>query len=130
MQEPVQDGRIHIEKMNGPLLLGGLVMKLIHRFAELAPEKRPQDRHVDGTGLRFETMEHGGEYPDTIAVGGGLRSSAKATHAFVPEIRPLPCKVRPASLCTASVTARSASFALAEHAARSFSYRSRPQMPA
>jgi len=32
-------------------------MKLIHRFAELAPEKRPQDPYLDGTGLRFETME-------------------------------------------------------------------------
>jgi hypothetical protein len=21
---------------------------------------------MDGTGLRFETMEHGGEYPDTM----------------------------------------------------------------
>jgi hypothetical protein len=28
--------------------------------------KRPQDPHMDGTGLRFETMEHGGEYPDTM----------------------------------------------------------------
>jgi hypothetical protein len=41
-------------------------MKLTHRFAELTPEKRPQDPHMDGTGLRFETMEHGGEYPDTM----------------------------------------------------------------
>jgi hypothetical protein len=41
-------------------------MKLTHKFAELTPEKRPQDPHMDGTGLRFETMEHGGEYPDTM----------------------------------------------------------------
>jgi len=41
-------------------------MKLTHRFEELAPEKRPQDPHLDGTGLRFETMEHGGEYPDAM----------------------------------------------------------------
>jgi hypothetical protein len=38
-------------------------MKLTHRFAEMTPEKRPQ---MDGTGLRFETMDHGGEYPDTM----------------------------------------------------------------
>src|SRR4051812_43307177 len=43
-----------------------LDMKLTHRFAQLAPEKRPQDPHMNGTGLRFETMEHGGEYPDTM----------------------------------------------------------------
>ena len=37
-------------------------MKLIDRFAPLAPEKRPQDPHRNGRGLRFQTMEHGGEY--------------------------------------------------------------------
>jgi hypothetical protein len=41
-------------------------MKLMHRFQELAPDKRPQDPHMDGTGLRFETLDHGGEYPDTM----------------------------------------------------------------
>jgi hypothetical protein len=41
-------------------------MKLTHRFANLTPEKRPQDPSMDGTGLRFETMEHGGEYPNTM----------------------------------------------------------------
>ena len=41
-------------------------MKLTHEFAEMTPEKRPQDPHMDGTGLRFETMEHSGEYPDTM----------------------------------------------------------------
>ena len=41
-------------------------MKLTHKFEELTPEKRPQDPHLDGSGLRFETMEHGGEYPDAM----------------------------------------------------------------
>jgi hypothetical protein len=41
-------------------------MKLINKFRELTPEQRPQDPHLDGTGLRFETMDHGGEYPDTM----------------------------------------------------------------
>jgi len=41
-------------------------MKLTCRFARLSREKRPQDPHLDGTDLRFETMEHGGEYPDKI----------------------------------------------------------------
>jgi hypothetical protein len=26
----------------------------------------PQDPHGDGTGLRFETGEHGGDYPDNM----------------------------------------------------------------
>jgi hypothetical protein len=41
-------------------------MKLTHKFVEMTPEKRQQDPHVDGTALRFETLEHGGEYPDTM----------------------------------------------------------------
>jgi hypothetical protein len=43
-------------------------MKLTHRFAEMTPDKRPQDPHMDGTGLRFETLDHGGEYPDSLAL--------------------------------------------------------------
>ena len=39
-------------------------MKLTHRFAQPTPGKRAA--HMDGTGLPFETMEHGGEYPDTM----------------------------------------------------------------
>ena len=32
----------------------------------MTPDKRPQDPHLDGTGLRFETLDHGGECPDTM----------------------------------------------------------------
>lgn len=35
-------------------------------YPPLAPEKRPQDRSLDGRGLNFKTLEHGGEYPDTM----------------------------------------------------------------
>jgi hypothetical protein len=42
------------------------LMKLTHKFEEMTQEKRPQDPSMNGTGLRFETMEHGGEYPDTM----------------------------------------------------------------
>jgi protocatechuate 3,4-dioxygenase beta subunit len=40
--------------------------KMTHEFEEMTPEKRPQDPCCDGTGLVFETLEHGGEYPDTM----------------------------------------------------------------
>jgi hypothetical protein len=36
------------------------------KFAVMTPDKRPQDPLWMGTGVRFETMEHGGEYPDTM----------------------------------------------------------------
>ena len=41
-------------------------MKLNRRFAEMTPEKTSADPHMDGTALRFETMEHGGEYANTM----------------------------------------------------------------
>ena len=37
-----------------------------HDFEEMTPEKRPQDPKGDGTGCRFETLEHGSEYPDMM----------------------------------------------------------------
>jgi hypothetical protein len=56
-------------------------MKLTRKFAEMTPDKRPQDPHLDGTGLRFETMEHGGEYPDTMPQAIKLKSMLRAAPA-------------------------------------------------
>ena len=43
----------------GPSRREETLMKLMHKFAEMTPEQRPQDPHMDGADLRFETMEHG-----------------------------------------------------------------------
>jgi hypothetical protein len=59
-------------------------MKLIHEFAEMTPDKRPQDPHMDGTGLRFETMEHGGEYPDTMPQAIRLIDAEGRSGFYVP----------------------------------------------
>ena len=59
-------------------------MKLIHRFKALTPEKRPQDPSLDGTGLRFETMEHGGEYPDTMPQAIELTDAEGRSCIYVP----------------------------------------------
>jgi hypothetical protein len=59
-------------------------MKLRHKFAEMTPEKRPQDPHMDGTGLRFETMEHGGEYPDTMPQAVKLIDAEGRSCIYVP----------------------------------------------
>jgi hypothetical protein len=40
--------------------------KVVHEYRPMPPEKRPQDPHGDGRGLTFETLEHGGEYPDNM----------------------------------------------------------------
>ena len=59
-------------------------MKLMHKFAEMTPEKRPQDPHMDGTGLCFETMEHGGEYPDTMPQAIKLIDAEGRSRIYVP----------------------------------------------
>ena len=59
-------------------------MKLISRFAPLAPERRPQDPQMDGSGLRFETMDHGGEYPDDMPQAIILTDSEGRSCIYVP----------------------------------------------
>jgi hypothetical protein len=59
-------------------------MKLTHRFAQLTPEKPPQDPHLNGKGLRFETMEHGGEYPDTMPQAIKLIDAKGRSCIYVP----------------------------------------------
>ena len=62
-------------------------MKLTRKFAEMTPEKRPQDPHMDGTGLHFETMEHGGEYPDTMPQAIKLIDAEGRSGIYVPIVQ-------------------------------------------
>jgi hypothetical protein len=39
---------------------------------------------MDGTGLRFETMEHGGEYPDTMPQAINLIDAEGRSCIYVP----------------------------------------------
>jgi hypothetical protein len=41
-------------------------MRAVHKYRPMPPEKRPQDPHLDGRDLKFETLEHGGAEPDTM----------------------------------------------------------------
>jgi hypothetical protein len=59
-------------------------MKLTHKFAQLTPGKRPQDPSMDGTGLRFETFDHGGEYPDTMPQAIKLTDADGRSCIYVP----------------------------------------------
>jgi hypothetical protein len=59
-------------------------MKLTHKFAEMTPDKRPQDPSMDGTGLSFETLEHGGEYPDTMPQAIKLTDAERRSCIYVP----------------------------------------------
>ena len=59
-------------------------MKLTHKFAEMTAEKRPQDPSMDGSGLRFETLDHGGEYPDTMPQAIKLTEAEGRSCIYVP----------------------------------------------
>jgi hypothetical protein len=50
----------------------------------MTPDKRPQDPHLDGTGLRFETMEHGEDYPDTMPQAIKLIDAQGCSCIYVP----------------------------------------------
>jgi hypothetical protein len=60
-------------------------MKLTRRYEKMTPEKRPQDPSMDGTGLVFETLEHGGdEYPDTMPQAIRLTDAEGRSCIYVP----------------------------------------------
>jgi hypothetical protein len=60
-------------------------MKLTRKFAVMTPDKLPQDSHMDGTGVRFETMEHGGEYSDTMPQAIKLIDAEGRSCIYVPD---------------------------------------------
>jgi hypothetical protein len=62
-------------------------MKLTQRFQDLVVDKRPQDPRLDGTGLRFETLDHGGEYPDTMLQAIKLIDAEGRSCIYVPSRR-------------------------------------------
>jgi hypothetical protein len=59
-------------------------LKLTQKFPEMTPDKRPQDPHMNGAGLRFETMEHRGEYPDTMPQAINLIDAEGRFAIYVP----------------------------------------------
>jgi hypothetical protein len=54
--------------------------RTIHRYRPLPPERRPQDPTLDGRTLPYETLEHGGEYPDYMPLTIRV-SDAEGRHA-------------------------------------------------
>src|SRR4030081_2448952 len=58
--------------------------RITHEFEEMTPEKRPQDPGRDGRGLTFETLEHGGEYPDTMPQAIKLTDAKGRSCTYIP----------------------------------------------
>ena len=59
-------------------------MRVPDAFRPLAPDNRPQDPYLDGTSLKFETLEHGGEYPDTMPQAIRLTDAEGRACVYVP----------------------------------------------
>jgi len=59
-------------------------VKLMRKFPLLPPDKRPQDPNLDGSGLRFKTLDHGGEYPDNMPQAIQVTDSLGRTCLYVP----------------------------------------------
>ena len=59
-------------------------MKLLRHFPLLSRDRRPQDPNFNGTGLRFETMDHGGEYPDAMPQAIRLIDAEGRSCIYVP----------------------------------------------
>jgi hypothetical protein len=53
-------------KSDGPAEAGAVSFCTADKLP-MTPENRPQDPNMDGAGLRFETLDHGGECPDTMS---------------------------------------------------------------
>lgn len=56
----------------------------MHIYQEMKEDMRPQDPNLDGAGLKFETLEHGGEYPDTMPQAVRLTDAEGCTCVYLP----------------------------------------------
>lgn len=63
---------------------GGKTVTKSHTFREMTEEMRPQDPSLDGAGWTFETLEHGGEYPDVMPMAIKATDAEGRTCIYVP----------------------------------------------
>ena len=59
-------GRNGFESQRTPPQAKGGAIRSSHLYKRMTLEMRPQDPSLNGDGLRFETLEHGGDEPDTM----------------------------------------------------------------
>jgi hypothetical protein len=59
-------------------------MSATQTFRELTYTMRPQDPQGNGTGLRFETGEHGGDYPDNMPQAITVTDAQGRCSVYVP----------------------------------------------
>ena len=55
-----------------------------YEYRPLLPEERPQDPHLDGRDLTFETLEHGGEFSDAMPQVIRMTDPAGRSAVYVP----------------------------------------------
>jgi hypothetical protein len=55
-----------------------------HTFEAMTSDMRPQDPTLDGSTLKFETLEHGGDYPDTMPQAIRVSDAEGRSCVYVP----------------------------------------------
>lgn len=56
----------------------------VHNYETMTQEKRPQDEELDASGMTFETLEHGGEYPDMMPQAIKMTDAEGRSCTYVP----------------------------------------------
>ena len=57
-----------------------------HKFETMTEDMRPQDDAMDGSGLTFETLEHGGEFPDVMPQAIKVTDAAGRWCVYLPTV--------------------------------------------
>jgi hypothetical protein len=59
-------------------------MRVVPEYRTMLPEGRPQDPTLDGRELKFETLAHGGEYPDMMPQAIRVTNAHGRSAIYVP----------------------------------------------
>lgn len=59
-------------------------MYTAHNYETMTEDKRPQDFYMDGRDWKFETLEHGGEFPDMMPQAIRATDSEGRSCIYVP----------------------------------------------
>jgi hypothetical protein len=58
--------------------------RTVHRYGPMPPDRRPQDPTLDGRTLKYEPLEHGGEFPDCMPLAIRVIDAQGRSAIYVP----------------------------------------------
>jgi hypothetical protein len=69
--------------------------RVIHHYADMTPDKRPQDPKRNGRGLRYKPSEHGGTLPDSFPLVVIVSDTKERSLVYQADPEPLEPQHRP-----------------------------------